>query len=261
MYFSLKILYTSTGNIFICTPMGHLIKIIRLVALLLTIGCSCAAQWQVSAFPQLVKMSIIDNDFSSNPFSSIVPGAGVSLKYDGARFSHLLSFSYIGGSLRTGTTPKYRLDQDYITIDYTGLYKFGEPGDPWTGGAGGALQVLSNNRRYADIINNNTSFDFAASLALAGSLTYSFNNSTTGWSISDQLGIPIVSWLVHPDDRRKMAGFSSFLRLKNTLSLDKRLCPHGTLALAYSWDYYKIKDLRDVRQASHCLYLIYRLTL
>jgi hypothetical protein len=57
-----------------------------------------------------------------------------------------------------------------------------------------------------------------------------------------------------------MAGFSSFFRLNNTMALDRRLSSHAALSLAYTWDYYKIDDLREIRQASHRLSLIYRLT-
>jgi len=242
----------------------------------LLISCPGFAQWQVAISAQPGKISIIDKDFSSMSFSAIVPGVGLSGKYEGAHSTHELSLSWLGGSLKTGTMPRYSLNQHYFNADYTWLYKLGSHDDAWTGGAGGALQVLYDKRTYADVINNNASFDFAASLGLAGSLSYSFNknNGLPGWSLSDQLGIPVLSWLVQPpygdessaasltgtDNRKKMAGFSSFFRLKNTMSLDRQLSSHGALSLAYTWDYYKIDDLREVRQASHRLSLIYRLT-
>lgn len=210
-------------------------------------------------------------------YSAIVPGAGLSGKYEGANTTHELSFSWSGGSLKTGSQPKYSMDQHYFNVDYTWLYKLGLHGDAWTGGAGGALQVLYDTRSYQDVINNNASFDFAASLGLAGRLSYSFdkNNGLHGWAISDELSIPLISWLVQPPygdessaasltssgNRKKMAGFSSFFRLKNTMSLDRQLSSRGTLSFAYTWDYYRIDDLREVRLAGHLLSLSYRLIL
>lgn len=239
----------------------------------LLISCTGYAQWQIAVSAQPGKMSIIDKDFSAMPYAAIVPGAELSVQYEGARSIHALSFSWLGGTLKTGTQPRYSMDQNYIDADYTWLYKFGAHGDAWTGGAGGTLEVLYDNRTYTDIINNNTSFDFAASLGLAGNLSYSFTNGLHGWSLSDQLGMPFISWLIQPpygnegsaaslsdgDNRRRVAGFSSFLRWKNTLSLNRQLSSRGILALAYTWDYYRIDDLREVRQADHRLGLIYRL--
>jgi hypothetical protein len=246
-----------------------------LLMFLLLIACTGFAQWQIAASIQPGKMFIIDKDFSSAPFSAVLPGGALSVAHVSDHSMHTLSFSYLGGSLKTSTQPQYSLSQNYFNADYSWLYKLGSPGAAWAGGAGAAFNVLYDNRTYAGIINNNTTFDFAASLGLAGSLSYSFNNSLHGWSLSDQVSIPFVSWLIQPPygnensadavtrsgDRKKIAGFSSFLRLKNTLSLDKQLSSRGMLSLAYSWDYYKIKDLREVRQAAHRIGLIYRLTL
>ena len=232
----------------------------------------CFAQWKIAPGFQLVKASVIDKDFSAVPFSALVPGASLSISYESDHSIHAFSFTYVSESLKTSTQPRYNVNQDYFNADYTWLYKLGAPGTAWTGGAGGALQILYASRNYPGIINNNASFDFAASLAFAGALTHSFNNI---WSLSDQLGIPFVSWMIHPPygeesatstvsrpgDRQKLAGFSSFLRLKNTLSLNRQLSSKGTLCLAYSWDYYRINDLREVRHATHQMGLIYRLTL
>jgi len=208
------------------------------------------------------------------PYSAILPGAGLSAKYEGAHSTHELSLSWLGGALITSAQPKYSLDQQYFNADYTWLYKIGAHGDAWTGGAGGALQVLYDTRTYTDIINNNASFDFAASLGPAGSLSYSFNNGLTGWSLTDQLSMPVITWLVQPPygeestavsltgsgNRQQIAGFSSFLRIKNTISLDRQLSSKGMLSLAYTWDYYRIDANRQVRQAGHHLGLIYHLT-
>lgn len=243
--------------------------------LLLLISCSAFSQWQIAVSAQPGKMSIIDKDISSTPYSAILPGAGLSGKYEGANATHELSFSWLGGTLNTSTAPKYSLDQQYFNAGYTWLYKLGSHGSAWAGGAGGALQVLYDTRTYKGLINNNTSFDFAASLGLAGRLSYSFNNSNSlpGWSLSDELSVPIISWLVLPPygdessaaalngsgNRGKMAGFSSFLRFRNTISLDRQLSAKGALSLAYTWDYYRINDLREVHQANHRLSLIYRI--
>ena len=240
--------------------------------ILLLMSGSCFAQWSIAPGFGLVKASVIDKDFSAVPFTGVVPGASISLSHEGDRCTHALSFHYVWGSLKMSNQEEYKATAKYFDAAYTWLHKFGAAGATWTGGAGGGLQVLYNHRSYSGIINNNASFDLAASLALAGALTYSFNNV---WSLSDQAGIPLGSWLIHPsygeesaisslsgaDNRQKIAGFSSFLRLKNTMSLNRQLSSGGTLCLAYSWDYYRINDLREVRQAVHSLGIIYRLTL
>lgn len=249
---------------------------ITLLNFLLLISCTAFAQWEIDVAVQPGKMSVVDKDFSSMSYSAILPGAGLSGKYEGAKAIHELSFSWLGGTLNTSTAPKYSLDQQYFNAGYTWLYKLGSHGNAWTGGAGGTLQLLYDNRTYTDVINNNASFDFAASLGLAGRLCYSFNNDNGllhGWSFSEELNIPFISWLIQPPygdessaasltgsgNRNKIAGFSSFLRLKNTIALDRQLSARGALSLAYTWDYYKIDDLREVRQANHRLSLIYRI--
>jgi len=246
------------------------------LTLFLLISCTGFAQWQIAVSARPGKMSIIDKEFSALPYSAILPGAGLSGKHEGAHSIQELSLSWLGGALRTGTEPKHSLDQHYFNADYTCLYKLSPHGNAWKGEAGGILQVLYGTRTYPDIINNNTSFDFAASLGLAGHLSYSFNNSLPGgWSLSDQVSIPFISWLIQPPygdeasaaaltgsgNRQQMAGFGSFLRLKNTLSLDRQLSSRGILSFAYTWDYYRIDALRKVRQACHLLSLSYRLIL
>jgi len=251
--------------------MVHLIKIWYAMILLLMSG-GCFAQWRIAPGFALVRSSITDKDFSAVPFTSYVPGASLSISYEGDGSIHALSFNYAWGSLKMPNQEEYKVTSKFFDAAYTWLYKLGAAGAAWTGGAGGGLQVLYNSRTYPGIINNNASFDFAASLALAGALTYSFNNE---WSLSDQAGIPLVSWMIHPPygeesavsspggegNRQKIAGFSSFLRLKNTMSLNRQLSSRGTLCLAYGWDYYRINELREVRQAVHSLGIIYRLTL
>jgi len=241
-----------------------------MIFLLLSGGCF--AQWKISPGFQLVRTAVIDKDFSAVPFSGVVPGATISLSHEGDRCIHALSFQYTGGSLQMSNQQEYKVTAKYFDGAYSWLYKLGEAGGAWSGGVGGGLLVLYNSRTYAGLINNNASFDFAASLALEGALTYSFNNI---WSLSGQAGIPFVSWMIHPPygqesalssigspgNRQKIASFPSFLRLKNTMSLNRQAGARGMLCLSYGWDYYRINDLREVRQAVHSLGIIYRLTL
>lgn len=237
--------------------------------------CSCFAQWQITAAAQLGKMSVMDRDFSAAPFSAWLPGAAVSVRYERPHSIQSLAFSYLGGSLRTSTSPSSTLGNDLINADYSFLYKLGAAGTAWSGGIGGSLLVLYDSRNYKDFINNNTSFDFVASAAAAGGLAYHFDNGYHGWSIAEQLSIPLVSWLIQPPygnetssaspsgagNRNSVTGFSGFFRLKNCLSLEKQLSPGSQLSLAWCWNYYKIKDIREVQEADHRLGLIFRLTL
>jgi len=214
------------------------------------------ARWEVSASAQAAKLSNIDKEFSSLPFSALLPGGGISIKYLGEHFTHGLQASYIGGSVQTSSHPAYRQDQRYLNIDYTGLYFLGTPDAAWRGGAGLTLQTLYDERTYPELINHNNTYDFAASLGLAGSITHSFNNI---WSLSDQLRLPFVAWLAEPDDGRHVGSFSSFTRIKNALSINWNVSMHNKLSLTYDWDYYRIAGQRDVRQACHRMELAYHL--
>ncbi|MDO6430393.1 hypothetical protein Q4E93_07340 [Flavitalea sp. BT771] len=251
--------------------MVHLIKFWYAMILLLMSG-GCFAQWKISPGFQLVRSSIIDKNFSAAPFSGVVPGASISLTHEGDRCIHALSINYIGGSLPMSNHPEYEVSVKYFDGAYSWLYKLKKAGGAWSGGVGGGLMVLYDSRSYAGIVNNNTSFDFAASLALSGAVAYSLNNI---WSLSDQMNIPVVSWMIHPPygqesglssfggsgNRHQIASFSSYMRLKNALSLNRQVGARGMFSLAYCWDYYRIDDLRAVRQAVHSGGIIYRLTL
>lgn len=238
--------------------MGPLIKIGCAILCLQIVTCNCFGQWQIAASAQLGKMSLLDKDFSATPFSAWLPGAAVSVRYERPRTMHSLSFSYLGGSLKTHTSPASTLDQDYINADYSFLYKLGATEATWSGGIGGSLMVLYNSRSYKDFINNNSASDLAVSAGAAGDLSYHFDNGLHGWSMTEQLQVPFISWLKQP---ATLTSFSGLFRLKSCLSLDRQLSAASRLSLAYCWDYYKIKKMRDVQQANHRLCLIYRLTL
>jgi len=248
------------------------------ILVFLFLHCSTHAQgkWQLQAAPVLCKTTFIDKSYSTTTFSGFIPGGALSLSYIKGGTTHQLDLLFTGGTLKTGTHPVYTASQKRIGVDYTNLYTIIAPGSsPLTVEAGGALNILYAGRTFHDFINSNTSFDLAASLGAAARLSLSFESSLPGFSLSDRVAMPLITWLVQPaygnEDpslyinqpgaHHRIAGPDGFLRLTNFLSLDKNFSSRQKLSLTYTWDYYRINAPQESREADHRLGLNYSLIL
>ena len=221
-------------------------------------------KWQLSAGIVASQSNVIDKSFSSLPYTGINAGAFLSLQYRQNKSFHELDAFYSGGSLKTSGNFS-QLKNIYLNIDYANVYAIGPANRSLKFCGGGGINVLYAQRDYNNFVNNNNSFEFATSLSAVFEISYLFNNT---FSISDRLIVPVVSAVVQPDygddvksnsffSSMHMLSFSSFLRVKNNLRVDMNFAPRHNLGLGYSWDYYQLKDIRDVKYANHELMLIY----
>lgn len=236
-------------------------------------------KWLINVGCIVNKGSVIDNTFSTLPYTGINGGGTASIKYQKKNVSHELESYFSTGNLKTADSRITRLRNSYFNFDYNNLYTISSNS---TGSvimkAGGSLNVLYADREYAEFINNNSSFDFAASLSGAAEFCYFFNNNLSGFSISDRINIPLISAVVQPAfgsnnaagdlnqnalsakdlfTYGRIASFSSFMRFKNIVSVEKSITRRQKFSLNYTWDYYQISGSRQVKQANHRLGLTY----
>ena len=226
-------------------------------------------KWLLNAGIVFTKSNVIDKSFSSIPYSGNSLGASFFLKYQKNKGSHELRAYYTRGDLQTAAKVKEELTQTYITADYTNLYTIGSSGlNSFTYKAGAGLNVLYAKRDYRNFINNNESFEFAASAGGAFEVSYFFNNKLAGFSLTDRISLPLVSYIIVPafggedaqgsfDKNNHIAGISSFFRVINFLTLQKELSDRQRLSLSYNWDYWQISLSREVKQANHRLGFTY----
>lgn len=230
-------------------------------------------QWRLSAKLIASNQQVTDKYFSAVPFSGIHYGVAASAQFTKNNNLHEWETGFSTGSIETHTNPAASGKQSLFAFNYYNLYKV-SPGNtsPWTIRAGGSINVLYAKRSYDDFINNNTSGEFAASLSAAAEATVDFGEALPGLSLSDQLTVPFVSALAQPAFGEKLSGgsvfsnmqagsFSSFLRIKNKLALDKKITDNQSISLSYIWDYYRFTTDRRVYQAGHKLALQYSFTL
>ncbi len=236
-------------------------------------------KWLLKVGGILNKESVVDNTFTAIPYAGINWGGTASVKYQKEKVSHEVECYFSKGNLKTAVNPESSLSNSYFNLDYNNLYTIGSNS---AGSvllmAGGSLNILYARRDYAAFINNNSSFEFAASLGGATEFCYFFNNRLSGFSLSDRINIPLVSAVVQPAfgsdnaagvlnqnglsakdlfNYERIVSFSSFMRIKNLLSIDKMIGPRQKISFNYAWDYYQISGTREVKQAIHSLGLTY----
>lgn len=230
-------------------------------------GITDAPAWIVSIKAAASKQYVTDNTFSALPFSGIHAGGGVSVLYIRNTVLHELEGSLLKGNIRTNTDPEATATQTWLTFDYYNLYIV-KPGE-LNIRLGGSINGLYAKRKYDDFINNNASNEFTASLSAAAEAAWFFEPA---FCIYNRLALPVVSAVAQPEfgDKEgssgvfnpvKAASFSSFLRIKNKLAIEKNIGERQTLCLSYTWDYYRLSTHRPVKQAAHQLALNYSFTL
>jgi hypothetical protein len=226
-------------------------------------------KWLLNAGIFFNKSNVIDKSFSSVPYSGNNPGASFSVKYHRNRTFHEVQAYYTAGELQAATQAKDKLTQTHVSADYTNLYRLGSTGgSSFIYKAGAGINVFYNQRDYSNCNNNNESFEFAASLSGVVEASYFFENTLEGFSISDRISLPLVSYIAQPvfgsEDTEGSSGknsqvtsFSSFFRVLNLLSLEKKHSGRQRLSLCYTWDYYQSLRSREVKKANHQVGLTY----
>jgi len=237
-------------------------------------------KWLMSLGPIVNKENVIERSFSSIPFCGINFGVFCSSKYQKSKVSYELEGYYSKGILETKVYPFTDLRFTYLNIDFINLYKINSNPASITYKAGGSVDILYQSRDYNNFINNKFSFDFAASLSSVFEVSYAFRNMLPGFVISDRIIVPVISSVEQPSFGReepsgysqdgstiknflgsnRIMSFSSFVRVKNFVSLEKSMTNRQKLTLSYLWDYYQLSGSRDVKQANHRLGLIYSYT-
>lgn len=238
-----------------------------------------ADSWVITVGAGASKFSVLDKKFSSVPYSGFGWKTVACVQYERGKAFHELAAGYSNGYLKTDIKPMNDLDQIYFDAGYLNLYDLSRSGEKrFTCKAGGSIHFLYAQRTYNNFINNNISFEFAASLSGVLQVSYAFRNRFAGFSISDRLMVPFISSIVQPAfDAKELPGginnsgsggsgffhsnyiasFPSFTRVKNYLRLDKIFSSRHKISFAYIWDYYQFLRQREVLQASHNFGLTY----
>jgi hypothetical protein len=231
------------------------------------------SDWSVTAGIAGNRAAVIDKSFSSLAYSGLTAGVFAAVRYQKGRSTHELRGGFTKGNLETGSPANSELRQVYVTADYGWLQQIGTNdhlGFVWKAGAG--LSGVYAKRRYDGFINNNESFELAASLNATVEGRYFFSNGPGGFSIANRICLPLVSFIAQPEFGREaslgsehtdheVAAFSSFFRVCNILSLEKELTKGRKVFLFYDWDFYQIRRDRAVKQSTHSLGVAYNFVL
>jgi hypothetical protein len=235
--------------------------------------------WRLSIGVFLNSDNVNDKNFSSLKFSGNTLGYFSSIKYQKEKISHEMQFYYTKGILSTKIYPFDKLSQAYFNADYINLYSIFSSNDgSVTFRGGGGINILYAERNYENLINNNFSYEFAASLSGVMEVSYFFGNKQSGFSVTDRLCVPLVSSAVQPSfgsdnvlgyinqnnfslkdniNNSHVVFFSSFIRLVNNIKLEKNISANQKISLNYCWDYYRLNTYRQVIQSNSRLGLIY----
>lgn len=236
-------------------------------------------KWVFNIGVVLSSSSVIDKAFSIVPYSGNNWGGTTSLKYQNKKVSQELGIYFSKGILKTSVAPAVSLNNTYFNVDYTNLRQLSSNNKQLIScKVGGSIAILYADRQYKNFINNNASFDFAASLGATVEVSYAFKNKLTGFVISDKINIPFVSAVVQPSfgsynpsgvlnqnniaakdffKNGRILSFSNFLRFKNLLSIEKNITLSQKISFNYTWDYYSILSAREIKQSYHQLGLTY----
>ncbi len=232
----------------------------------------------------LNRINARDEIFSSIPYSGWTPGFLLSLMIRNQTALQELTVNYNNGKLSMPGFSEQTLQQLFLNVDYSRLYKISRNETAsFQSMIGGNLDVLYAKRDYKAFVNRNSSFEFAASLGASFEAAYTFQNGIlSGFIIIDRINIPVISLLDQPTfgseqpaenlngegysvksffKSSRVASFSSYMRIKNLLVLQKNITDRQSLSFQYSWDYYQVPGNRNVKQAIHSAGIAYQIIL
>ncbi len=235
-------------------------------------------KWVIGLQGNINQNSVIDNNFSSLPYSGSYLGAAFSIDYQKKKAIHIFEVNYSKGVLKTRYQDK--LTQANLNFEYTNLYKFGalESTSLIKFYGGGNFGYLHAARKYSTFINNNETFESAISLGASVKALFVPQGKLSGFSVSNSFSMPIISAVGQPAfgselspgsinsegsklkstiESQKILNISEFFQLKNTLAINKYFKRNNKIALSYSINYYHIKTQREVKQSQHSLGLSY----
>lgn len=231
----------------------------------------------------LNKINVKDESFTAIPYSGWKPGFLFSLIIRKQTALQELSINCNSGKLSMESFPGQALQHLFVDVDYARLYKInGSETAPFQWLAGGNLDLVYTRRDYKQFVNRNNSFEFAVSLGLVSEVAYDFQNGIfSNIAIKDRISIPLISLLNQPAfgseqpegnlngegytvgaflKSSSIASFSSYLRIKNSLAIEKSISETQLLSFQYWWDYYQVSGNNSVKQAIHSLGITYQIT-
>ena len=235
-------------------------------------------KWNVSFQGLASRNSVVDNNFSSLPYSGNQLGASSIISYKKRRALHDLEMSFSKGILKNQF--QYQLTQMNFYINYSNLYKLGALANKSALKVygGGSLNFLYSSRKYQAFVNNNEAFESATSLSASIKVILAPKSKPSMFSLSNLLSVPFISAVQQPAfgseklsrnisedpskrssifESQKILSIADFFRIKNSISLGKNLNPKNNISLNYSIDYYHIKSQRGVEQFRHTFGLSY----
>ncbi len=218
---------------------------------------------------------ISDRQFSSQVYSGITPLFGVGGQYDVGSGKHEFNITFTGGNLSAGNSST-RVKWQYVTVSYAYLMQIGNRDGSWDNRLGAALSYNSSTRKYDDFINLDENYEkfFSANAVLQTSYLIPGEN---GWAVTGRLMTSLFSFLSRPVtgintpaetgnggdvNTEKVSSFTlipELVHVKTVLSLDKTLSVQQKIRLSYAWDAYKVDQEMQVIQASHQIFLTYRI--
>jgi hypothetical protein len=216
-------------------------------------------EWSLVVHGAVQRTYITDPAYSATPFSGTGWSSGVGLQYLAGRSLHRVEANYSSANLYLPETRREELQPSLLQLGYNYLHQIGN-GKRLVCRAGANLGFIYNDRVYKGFINNNGTYDFAASLGAAVQLDYSLFPLTDDFLISNRLELPLISMVQYPDfgsegttgrNTNRIGSIPEFLRINNQLSAEKRWTPGFSTSLFYNWDFYRFPLPRSVKQAGH----------
>ena len=232
--------------------------------------------WGISIGANAGRATVIDKNFSSLPFYGNYLGLKYALFNQGAKFTHLIEISYKSDTLKNKYSNK--VAESLLNLDYTSLFHLNHSNlsNAIKVYVGGSLNGVYATRNYTGFVNNNDSYESILSLSAACKIKYSPKGKLAGFSISDDIRVPLASSIGQPSfgsesptgsthvladkslfKNHKIGSFGDYLRAINSITVEKTLKKRQRVALLYTIDYYHVKTERDVRQLIQGAELIY----
>ena len=209
--------------------------------------------------------NVIDNEFSSLPWSGMAGAGGLFITYNKKKISQELSASYIYGVLSSSAGSANKVTQSALTINYTCVYEMTGKKAGGQYALGGSINYLHINRDFEHFINKQRSYESALFPAVVMDVLFPLNNKLNKWSLSDRIQFPLFTWYSRSSadkaDWQFSAPFGDFLYIGNAFALNRALNNRHRLSVTYNWNYYRIQSIQEVKQATHQCFLVYTVKL
>lgn len=211
--------------------------------------------------------------YSSQEFAGSLPFFRSLFEFVDGKNHHLLHIGYAAGKLHTSQAPKASLRETYLHADYFYSRDIGNVNTgKWRNEVGIGVTAFYSTNSYEEFINAADAIELVTSVSGTFKTTYILSEPG-GWSISNRITLPIISFASQPDIHliSNQAGLNAknsvntlsfifvpdYFRINNQLQVEKRIGNRHKLILGYTWDVYSIQSDYRKRQAYHLLAFVY----